>query len=322
MLLLQGILRGDSGVQHRHFATPDPARLFDLSSDELNALYRSAAPQLAAEALARSLATAGVRASDLDALFICSCTGYLCPGVTSYVAERMGVRADAFLLDVVGHGCGAAIPMLRAANDFLAANPGARVATVAVEICSAAFYLDDDPGVIISACIFADGAAAALWGSDPGVTDLRLGQFRTRHRPQARDLLRFEHRDGKLRNLLDPAVPALAAGCARELRPAGNRAAQRPVIHPGGREVILAMEEALGEELRPTRRVLADYGNMSSPSVLFVLEQALRERPPQADENFWLASFGAGFSAHGCELHRAASPAATIRDERRVVHAV
>jgi alkylresorcinol/alkylpyrone synthase len=222
------------------------------------------------------------------------------------VAEQLGVRPDAYLLDVVGHGCGAAVPMMRAAEGFLAVNPGALVATVAVEICSAAFYLDDDPGVIVSACIFADGAAAALWRGSPGGLGLRCGDFSTLHRPEARDLLRFEHRGGKLRNLLDAAVPSLAADSVRQLR-AHTAPAARAIVHPGGREVITAVEGAIGEQLVSSRAVLADYGNLSSPSVLFVLEDALRRRPPENGEEWELFSFGAGFAAHGCRMTRIAA---------------
>lgn len=301
MLILQGILRGDSGVRKRHFAFADPARLFELDADGLNAAYRQAAPALAAEALRGALQKTGERAEDVDALLVCSCTGYLCPGLTSYVAETMGLRAGAWLLDVVGHGCGAALPMLRAADGFLAANPDALVATVAVEICSAAFYLDDDPGVIVSACIFADGAAAALWRGTPGGVGLQVGDFTTLHRPDARDRLRFEQRGGKLRNLLDPAVPRIAAEAVSGLR-SGRIPAARAIVHPGGREVIAAVEGVLGEKLPSSRAVLADYGNLSSPSVLFVLEDALRRQPPVPGEEWSLFTFGAGFSAHACRL--------------------
>jgi alkylresorcinol/alkylpyrone synthase len=83
--------------------------------------------------------------------------------VTSYVAEQLGLRSDAFLQDLVGLGCGAAIPALRATEALLAAQPAAVVACVAVELCSAAFHLDDDPGVLVSACLFGDEAAATIW---------------------------------------------------------------------------------------------------------------------------------------------------------------
>jgi len=207
-LILRSILNGDSGIETRQFALSDIAHAYDLTEDELNAGFRREAPRLGGEALARALRQAGVAPEELDALFICTCTGYLCPGVTSYVAEQLGMRRDAVLHDLVGQGCGAAIPTLRAASHFLAAQPGAVVAAVAVEICSAAFYLDDDFGVLVSACLFGDGAAATIWRGRPGPAGWRCLGFRSLHRPDKRDLLRFEIRQGKLRNLLDRSVPA------------------------------------------------------------------------------------------------------------------
>lgn len=307
MLILQAILKGDSGVDTRHFAVSDVDHVFDLTPDQLNEAFRAAAPALAGRALTDALAQAGVRADELDALLICTCTGYLCPGVTSYVAEQLGLRTDVFLQDLVGLGCGAAIPTLRAAQAVLAAKPDAVVACVAVEICSAAFYLDDEPGVLISACLFSDGAAATIWRNQPGPTALRLHGFNTLHLPADRDKLRFESRDGKLRNRLDKTVPQLASSAVARLFAAdtaqGGRALSRVIAHPGGRDVIEAIEAALpGQSLEPSRRVLARYANMSSPSVLFVLEEALRSGRPDAANDWWLISFGAGFSAHSCRV--------------------
>ena len=296
-LILHSILRGDHGIDTRHFAAPDIEKIFDRSSDELNAIFRSEGPQLAARALEAALAQAGLRADQLDALLICTCTGYLCPGLTSYVAQQLGLRTDTFLQDLVGLGCGAAIPTLRAASHVLAAHPQATVACIAVEICSAVFYLDDDPGVIISACLFGDGAAASIWRAQPGPTGLRAFDFQTLHRPADRDKLRFEHRDGKLRNLLDRSVPQLWS--AR-----GPRPVSRVVAHPGGRDVLDAVAPVVApHHLAASARVLRDYGNMSSPSVLFALAETLREETPNATSgDFWLVSFGAGFSAHACRL--------------------
>src|ERR1035437_2715782 len=209
MLILQTILRGEHGIATRHFATSNIEHVFDLTADQLNAAFRTEAPKLAGRALTAALEQAGVKPAELDALLICTCSGYLCPGVTSYVAEQLGLRTNAFLQDLVGLGCGAAIPTLRAASHILAAQPNATVACVAVEICSAAFYLDDDPGVLISACLFSDGAAATIWRGTPGPAGLRASDFNTLHLPAERDKLRFEQRDGKLRNRLHRSVPEL-----------------------------------------------------------------------------------------------------------------
>lgn len=304
MLILNTILRGDHGIKTRHFAVPDIDGVFDLTADRLNAEFRTEAPRLAGRALTAALARAGVRVAELDALLICTCTGYLCPGITSYVAEQLGLRSNAFLQDLVGLGCGAAIPTLRAASHLLAAQPGAIVACVAVEICSAAFYLDDDPGVLISACLFSDGAAATIWRGTPGPGNLRAFEFDTVHLPADRDKLRFEQRDGKLRNLLHRSVPALAAGAVGRLwRDRGPRPVAHVVAHAGGRDVLEALAPVVAPHtLQPSAQVLRDHGNMSSPSVLFALEKTLEDGASAGGGDFWLVSFGAGFSVHSCRI--------------------
>lgn len=304
MLILQTILRSEHGIAKRHFAVPNIENVFDLTADQLHAAFRSAAPELAGRALDAALAQAGLRAGQIDALLVCTCTGYLCPGITSYVAEQRGLRTNAFLQDLVGLGCGAAIPMLRAASHILAAQPDAVVACIAVEVCSAAFYLDDDPGVIISACLFGDGAAATIWRGTPGPHRARAFDFQTLHLPEDRDKLRFEQRNGKLRNLLHRSVPELAAGAVNRLwQQRGERPVARVLSHTGGRDVLEAVAPVVAPHaLDASARVLRDCGNMSSPSVLFVLAEALREEPPNGAGDFWLVSFGAGFSAHSCRI--------------------
>lgn len=308
LLMLLAILRGDSGIVKRHFAMPDIERIYFLTPDELNEGFRREAPRLAGRALQGALDEAGLRATDLDALLVCTCTGYLCPGVSSYVAEQLGLRPNAFLQDFVGLGCGAAIPTLRTADALLARNPGATIATIAVEICSAAFYIDDDPGVLISACLFGDGAAAAIWRDTPprNRPPLRCHGFNTRHEPMHRDKIRFEQRNGKLRNLLDLGLPPLTAGAVSRLfqdEPSDARPITRILSHGGGRDVIDAMQRALpAYDFSPARSVLRDYGNMSSPSVLFAFKTALDRVMPDPDGDWWLVSFGAGFCVHSCRI--------------------
>jgi len=305
-LILQTILRTDHGIAARHFAVHDVDRVFDLTADELNLAFRSEGPKLAGRALTAALNQADLKANDIDALLICTCTGYLCPGLTSYVSEQLGLRSNTFLQDLVGLGCGAAIPMLRAASHIVASQPGAVVACVALEICSAAFYLDDDLGVLISACLFSDGAAATIWRSTAGPTGLKAFDFHTLHRPADRDKIRFEQREGKLRNLLDRSVPELAAEAVRTLwEERGPRPVAGVVTHTGGRDVLEALAPVLSPySLAASIATLRDFGNMSSPSVLFALERSLRDNGHGADGDLWLVSFGAGFSAHSCRVGR------------------
>lgn len=309
-LMLSTILRGDSGIERRQFAVRDVAKLFVLDADGLNEEFRQTAPALAEAALRPALDAAGIRAMDLDALVVCTCTGYLCPGVSSYLAERVGISSHAWLQDLVGLGCGAAIPALRATDAILRAHPESVVACVAVEICSAAFYLDDDPGVIVSACLFGDGAAASIWKSRPGPLALSCHSFDTHHDPKERDRIRFEQREGRLRNLLHPSVPSLAATAVKRLHARatsnGRQPVDRVIAHGGGKEVLTALRAELPDyEFSESEKILRRHGNMSSPSVLFALKEALDRGRPDKFSDWWLTSFGAGFSAHACRVSAA-----------------
>jgi polyketide synthase Type III len=309
--VLRKVLTGNNGIATRHFVLEKLEDGFVLTPDALHARFLKCAPQLASRAAERALADAQIKAADIDAVIISTCTGYLCPGLTSYVGEQLGLRPDIFALDLVGQGCGAALPNLRAAEALVAAERAAKVLSICVEVCSAAFYLDEDIGVLISACLFADGAAAAVLSNEPNakrrVKWLSGGSVL---KPAERDLLRFEQKCGMLRNILKPEVPSFAAQFAEKvlsdtLTESGVDRAQINgwIFHPGGRDVILSLREKLeltAEELRWSEAVLSEYGNMSSPSVLFVLESALNGGA--LGGLWWMASFGAGFSSHGALL--------------------
>ena len=302
--LVEKILsNGSSGIERRNFALDDIGPVFSRGAQELNESFESEAPPLAGKALTKALERAGISAAEVDALFICTCTGYLCPGVSSHIAELLGLREDVYLADLVGLGCGAAIPMMRAAQGYLAANPGAVVATVAVEICSAAFYMNDDPGVLISLCLFGDGAAAALWRSEGKPGDWQAGAFTTTHRPEEREKIRFVNAGGRLKNQLHRAVPGLAAEAVADLYSRRTGDPDQVIAHSGGRDVVESLEGVLPFKLTETREVLRDHGNMSSPAVLFALERRLAEGRTE-DRRLWLTAFGAGFAAHACEMWR------------------
>jgi predicted naringenin-chalcone synthase len=309
--ILKKVLNGSSGIVTRHLALDHLGQAFELTPDVLQARFTKHAPLLATQAAQRALANAGCRIDEIDALVISTCTGYLCPGLTSYVGEQLGCRPDVLALDLVGQGCVAALPNLRTCDALLTAGSCQRVLSICVEVCSAALYFDDDPGVLISACLFGDGAGAAVLSNSPA--DKRPVQWKTSGsllQPQSRDLLRFEHKDGMLRNILTPQVPALAARHAatvldQVLARAGVRRSQVTgwVMHPGGRDVLLAVGERLGlseHDLRWSAAVLREFGNLSSPSVYFVLQATLEDSTPSG--YWWLSSFGAGFSSHGALL--------------------
>lgn len=301
--ILERILGGDSGIETRRFCEPDLSHLFQLGAGGLHAAFERHAPRLAAEAIQKACERASIAPASLDALLVCSCTGYLCPGLSSYISELLGLRPNAFLQDLLGLGCGAALPLLEAARGHLAANPEAIVATVAVEISSAAFYLNDEPGVLVSLCLFGDGAAAAIWKSRDLGDQFRFQNFQTLHEPQHREKIRFVNSDGRLKNQLHRDVPGLAADAVARLFEKRTADPDRLPAHTGGRDVIEAIEGAIhGWSLDETRDVLRRYGNISSPCVLAALERSLEEFPDS--RRLWLTAFGAGFAAHSGELAR------------------
>ena len=301
--LLQKVLSGDSGIDSRHFSEPDIQRTFVYDAGELHAHFERQAPKLAAQALLNACSKASLAPAAIDALLICTCTGYLCPGLSSYVSEILNLRPNAFLQDLLGLGCGAALPMLEAARGILASNPRAVVATVAVEISSAAFYLDDEPGVLISLCLFGDGAAAAVWRGENQGGQFRFQNFQTLHKPEHREKIRFVNSGGRLKNQLHREVPELAAEAVTELFKLRTTDPDRFIAHTGGRDVIEAIEQAVPSyQLVETREVLRRRGNISSPSVLAALEESLQRFPKS--QSLWLTSFGAGFAAHSGELLR------------------
>jgi len=309
--ILKKVLNGSSGIATRHLALEHLGQAFELTPDVLHARFTRNAPLLATQAAERALADSGHAVGEIDALIISTCTGYLCPGLTSYVSERMGLRPDVLTLDLVGQGCVAALPNLRTSEALLAAGRCQRVLSICVEVCSAALYFDDDPGVLISACLFGDGAGAAVLANSPeGKRPVEWKTSGSLLQPNDRDALRFEQKAGMLRNILAPQVPAVAARHAatvldQVLARAGVPQSQVKgwVMHPGGRDVLLALRERLGlteHDLRWSAAVLREFGNLSSPSVFFVLQAALADSTPAG--YWWLSAFGAGFSCHGALL--------------------
>jgi alkylresorcinol/alkylpyrone synthase len=310
--ILKKVLIGDNGIATRHLALNSLTEAFELTPDVLQARFAKHAPALAAEAARRAFADAKCSPEEVDAVLVSTCTGYLCPGLTSYVAERLDLRPDVFALDLVGQGCGAALPNLRTAEAILGAGRAKKVLSVCVEICSAALFFDDDPGVLISACLFGDGAGAMVLATEP-VANRRNVEWKFASSclvPGKRDTLRFGHKDGMLRNILLPEVPQIAGDeaaklLAESLAAAGVRRDRVAgwILHTGGRDVLLALRNKLGlteSDVRYSAAVLREFGNISSPTVYFVLERALHDAVP--DGLWWMSAFGAGFSCHGALL--------------------
>jgi alkylresorcinol/alkylpyrone synthase len=261
---------------------------------------------LSGKAARKALLDAGMGPEDVTALIVNTCTGSLCPGLSTYLVERLGLSARARAYDLVGSGCGGAVPNLQIARSLVSEDANAVVLSVSVEICSATFQMGDDLSLILSNALFADGAAAALvWGRPEG---LSLVNSASRYAPAHREAIRYVHKKGELHNQLSPELPEIIKIEARRvvedlLAPHSLDAGdiEHWALHPGGEKIIDSVRDALGiadDRLSASRKVLREYGNMSSPTVWFVLREIMDAGMAPGDLCVMLA-FGAGLSAHG-----------------------
>jgi len=311
-LVARTVLKRDNGIDTRCLAVDSLEEVFQIDPDTLAQRFLTHAPWLAVSAGTRALIAAEVDANEIDAVVVSTCTGYLCPGLSGHVVEGLGLRADVQAYDLVGQGCAAALPNMQLGRALLASGSCAHVLSVCVEVSSAAMYLDNDAGVIISACLFGDGAGAAVLSRHPGEGKRRIEWMDSSSvvDPSHRDALKFETRQGMLRNVLTRAVPELAAEHAlRVMHTVLQRAGLKPndittwIMHAGGRDVLKAIERHFAlqsSDLRYSAAMLRAYGNLSSAFVYFVLQAALADSAPSGW--WWLSSFGAGFSCHGALL--------------------
>ncbi|MBW4049098.1 MAG: stilbene synthase [Proteobacteria bacterium] len=310
--IASSVLQRDNGMEARRLAVETLGDVFTIDPNTLAQRFLDNAPMLATRAAERAVAQAELKLGDIGAVIVSTCTGYLCPGLSGYVVERLGLRSDVLAFDLVGQGCAAALPNMQLGRALLDSGAAEHVLSICVEVCSAAMFLDNDPGVLISACLFGDGAGAAVLSKSPKNWGPHMvwKDSMSLIESTERKALMFEQRDGMLRNILTRAVPSLAAEYAYRilgtvLARAGLESGDIStwIMHAGGRDVLLALERKFdlpAEGLRYSAAVLREYGNLSSAFVYFVLEAALADDAPQGW--WWLSSFGAGFSCHGALL--------------------
>lgn len=316
--LLQRVFVANNSIGYRHFGMESLGDVLRNSQDDLIARYQKYAVRTAVEAANNALAGAGLAPEDVDGIVVNSCTGYLCPGLTSYVSEALGLRPEIRPFDLQGMGCGGAVPNLETAYNYLQAHPDHDVLSIAVEICSATIFHGEAPDLLISNALFGDGAAAAVLTNRPGQEGPCLKGFASGLYPQDRQHLYYRTEQSKLRNVLSVEVPAVGARRAEEVigrlldeNGITRRDVDHWILHPGGQKVIDALQQTLAlpdEAVQPSRKVLYEYGNMSSASVLFVLDKVAgngngtgngsgngRVRPGDIGV---MCSFGAGFGVY------------------------
>lgn len=302
-----------TGIRQRFMARPLEWYLAPQGWPERTAVYLEVGGDLFVEAANRALADAGCTASDVDTVVYVSTSGIATPSLDARVHARMGFRADVERVPVFGLGCAGGVTGLSLAGRLARARPGSTVLMVTVELSSLAFRLDRaDKTNLISSALFGDGAAACvLRAGETGIAEIEgSGEHLW---PDTLDVMGWSVDPVGLGVILRPDVPSFAAD---NLKPAVKIILERDglspddvgrfVCHPGGTKVVAAIERSFGLEqgsLDHERGVLADYGNMSAPTVLFILNRVIADGLP---EHATLVSMGPGFNASCVSLARAA----------------
>lgn len=299
----------NSGIDARHLHMPvTPTRPETI--DELSARFAEGSVRLGVEAVETCLARAGLGVTDVDFLVTTTCTGRLVPSLDAHLIGALGLRNDVQRVHVGDTGCASAMVVLQQAWNYLRAFPERRALAVSVELCSTTYYLDDEAETAVANAIFADGAAAVLLtttGDGPEI----LGH-RTLIRPEYLDRMGFTFPDGRYRIRLSPEVRRIAPAMMEELAGTmlkdhgiGKEDVRFWVLHSAGRRVIENAQALLGlsdDDLVYSRDVLRRFGNLSSATVLFVLDAVLQSGRAQAGDVGLMVALGPGFAAEGALL--------------------
>ncbi|TXN35665.1 type III polyketide synthase [Flagellimonas hymeniacidonis] len=296
-----------AGVDQR-FGIMDIDEVFTATSfEEKNSIYTREVKILGEKVLQKALHQAEWDTESLDYIITVSCTGIMIPSLDAYLINALGLRQNIVRLPVTEMGCAAGVSGLIYATNFLKSNPGKRAAVIAVESPTATFQLDDfSMANMVSAAIFGDGAACLLLSSEKEAEGPKVIGEEMYHFKDATHLMGFDLTNTGLKMILDPAVPEVIANRFPEIvHPFLERfnssidKVDHLIFHPGGKKIVQTVEELfgkLGKNIDDTREVLRDYGNMSSVTVLYVLERFLCKEIAEGEQGMVL-SFGPGFSA-------------------------
>lgn len=296
-----------AGVDKR-YSIMDPIEVFTNPSFQgRNDIYIREVKALAKQALEKALEKAQWKATDIDFLITVSCTGIMIPSVDAYVINDLEMRQDVVRLPVTEMGCAAGVSGIIYAKNFLKANPGKRAAVIAVEAPTATFQLEDYTMTnMVSAAIFGDGAACVLLSSheeDEGPEILAEEMY---HFYNATEMMGFKLVNTGLQMILDKDVPQrITDHFPNIVHPFLSKSGYKIedvdhlIFHPGGKKIVQTVEDlfgVLGKNIDDTKEVLRLYGNMSSATVLYVLERFMDRNPAKGERGIML-SFGPGFSA-------------------------
>lgn len=313
-----GAAEGTSGL----FYDPGTGRMLTPTTGARNDFYVPHATELFVRAARAALAAAPhLSAADVTHVVTVSCTGFFAPGPDYALVRALGLPASTHRFHVGFMGCYAAFPALKMAQAFCKADPDAVVLVVCAELCTIHMHPAGDPDTLIANSVFADGAAAALVAARrpaAGTPALRLDRFETTLTPpgvgeadmawtvgdQGYDMVLSTYVPDIIESHIGEALAPLL-GQLRGPGDAAHHGVERWAVHPGGRAILDKVQGSLGlsdEQIRPSREVLRQYGNMSSATVLFILGDLLRSSGD--GERLCAVAFGPGLTVESALMTR------------------
>lgn len=294
-------------VRQRHSIFPIDYTIEPRPLSQTNNEYIEHAIKLGREAAEKCLCRAGLRPENIDLIITVSCTGFMIPSLDAHLINLMGFRSNVCRMPFTELGCAAGAMAISRAADFIKSNPGTNALIIAVELPSLTFQRKDiSQANLISSILFGDGAAAVLVTGQkkPGP---RILVTETYTFPDSLDAMGFDLRDSGFHILLSKDVPEIIGAQIKGLVYGFlARHGKTPkdikgwILHPGGARLLGNLEEQLGLckcDTQPSWDVLANVGNLSSATILFILQEWLEKRPLKSGEHAMAAAFGPGFSA-------------------------
>ncbi|HSP23422.1 MAG TPA: 3-oxoacyl-[acyl-carrier-protein] synthase III C-terminal domain-containing protein [Planococcus sp. (in: firmicutes)] len=301
---------GNGQIEGRYFAAPLNWFKKERGLEERNRLYVEEAVRMGSRAVSRCLAEAGVEKEEIDAFFFVSSSGMATPTIDVRIMNELQMPAHIKRMPLWGLGCAGGASGLSRAHDYCKAYPDAKVLVLCLELCSLTFQRSDlSKSNLIGTSLFADGAACALvTGVNVQAPEagFHIKDTQSTLMPDSEDVMGWDVTDGGLQVVFSRDIPKIIE---KWLKPNVDlflgKLGKTPddithfIAHPGGKKVLTAYETSLGmstDKTELSRRVLAQYGNMSSPTVLYVLKDFMEKQPKSGEEGL-LTALGPGFSS-------------------------
>ncbi len=294
-------------IDTRYSVVPLEEAFTKTTFEAKNNIYIKECIQLGVEVLKKALDEANLKATDIDVIITTSCTGFMIPSMDAHIVNQLKMRQDIHRLPVTEMGCAGGTSALIYANQYVKANPGIKVAIVSVEAPSLTFQHDDmSMENLVSTAIFADGAACVILGDKSAELKPEIVDTSMYHFPETANLMGYHLQNTGLKIILDRDIPDTIDSHFKHIfYPFLDKNKLRPedihhyMFHPGGKKIITSVDKFIsqfGKDISISKNILKEHGNMSSATILHILEKFMLQKNNKDDLGYMLA-FGPGFMA-------------------------